>query len=571
MRLSFYFALFITVLGGSLVLRRETLPPIEPGAPLYQVGHCVPGQVAHERDVLQALMTSSPRCTEEIARLLRSRATDSTIQVLFEISESGSHSLARRNALRVLGRFAQAPARLAVRQSLRERYAAEFYGLLLRRLQHETHADPLHDTIWILDTVYYPAFSARSYFKAISLNTSYDPLLRERAIAAFDRLAYLRPDPGTDLDFAIQALRADLPGVRAYAAGICSRIAARSNDAALRADLLAELQAAYAAELSERSTAAPVAVPPSHLRPDQFDQPAGRLVASVAIATALDRLDGGERRALRRSHFRAHQLATRIAADGIMIQSGLPANELEPILERSRLVKTAFFELLGPEFREPLPDEANGEVTVLLFADRSSYRDYMAAFIGFGDKLDGIYIEDRATLYTYQRSRRESANPVEATVQHEMTHFLTGRYLFPGSWNSEGYHKQPRGWFDEGLAEVMAGLEPGQGWQDPATQHPDRLAEICRRRQLPQLAILLRERAGYDQFGRFPYADAWALNIYLINEHPAAFQRIARAFRDEQYRVQHFADYVERASLADFEQEWHQAIRDWCAQADMVQ
>jgi hypothetical protein len=112
----------------------------------------------------------------------------------------------------------------------------------------------------------------------------------------------------------------------------------------------------------------------------------------------------------------------------------------------------------------------------------------------------------------------------------------------------------------------MAGLQSGREWRDPAAWYPRRLAELCRRRQLPPLAPLLHERAGYDQFGRFPYAEAWALSIYLINEHPQGFQRIAQAYRDETYQPERFAELIASPSLVAFEHNWHQAIQHWCDQ-----
>jgi hypothetical protein len=174
--------------------------------------------------------------------------------------------------------------------------------------------------------------------------------------------------------------------------------------------------------------------------------------------------------------------------------------------------------------------------------------------------VDGTYDEATATLYTHERTAAQSENTLAETVRHELTHHLTGRRLFPGGWRSAGYHDEPKGWLDEGLAELMAGLGPDGA---PAPR-PAQLARLCARATPPDLPGLLARRAGYDRFGSFDYEAAWALSYFLLAERPEGLRRVAAAYRDGSYRLRDWPRHV-GAPLAAVEAAWHGAIERWCA------
>jgi hypothetical protein len=146
-------------------------------------------------------------------------------------------------------------------------------------------------------------------------------------------------------------------------------------------------------------------------------------------------------------------------------------------------------------------------LTIKLFANRSVFREYMLAFVGFGADVDGVYVENDGVLYTYRRDATESVNTTDETIAHEFGHYLTGRYLFPGAWHDPGYHAEPKGWIDEGLAEYLAGLD--------SAGSRAALDRLCNRPVPPDLDRLLTQREGYDRYGVFAYDDAWAFVTFL--------------------------------------------------------
>jgi hypothetical protein len=242
-----------------------------------------------------------------------------------------------------------------------------------------------------------------------------------------------------------------------------------------------------------------------------------------------------------------------------MIRAGVGPARLPALLDELDRVRAAMVSALGPALAAPIPGEDGRRLTVLIFPRQGVYRDYMRAFTPFTVDVDGTYDEAGATLYTHERTPAQSENTLAESLRHELAHHVAAAHLFPGGWGAPGYHDQPKGWLDEGMAELMAGLDSAEA---PAPR-PAQLARLCARAAPPGLAALLARREGYDRFGSFDYDGAWALGYYLLAERPAALQRIAAAYRDGSYRLDSWAGLA-GAPLAQIEQEWHRAIRGWC-------
>jgi hypothetical protein len=272
------------------------------------------------------------------------------------------------------------------------------------------------------------------------------------------------------------------------------------------------------------------------------------LDAQAALARALDRFAPGEQRLLDlQQHYELLTLADSRRAEDLTLRSDR-ADDFEALLRALHHAEHEFEHLVGPTF-PPLTGETR-TLTVLILPHRAAYQEYLHAFTSFAVENDGLYDELSATIYTYRRSATQSAHSLEQSLRHEYAHHLTAHRLFPGHWRSPDYHEQPRGWLDEGIAELIAGVS--------------HLDTICADTELRPLAELLATRAGYDRFGTFDYPYAWALIKFFAEERPEVLRRILTAYRDGSYRLDHFA-HIAGTSLAEAEAAWHTSIRVWCA------
>lgn len=538
-----------------------------PAAPPALTPSCPAASYEGAPALLAALPGAGYACAEEIAAALRPRADEAVADALIAMAaDLGLDTRARRNGLRALGRLAESPPASRAGELMRRPRAAAARRLLDQILAAERDSFLVQDAIWIYDTFYFPSFGAQPALERLSADAGLAPALRARAARAAARLIGRRAGPLTPADraFIEAGLRSGDPGVRAAAADAVARLGDDRLTPRLRAELGDALAAAWAAE-------PPLALPAD--TPDMrgaapfadTESTPTSLTARAAIARAQGRLAGaGDALARLRADYEALALPERAEAPGLLIRSGLPAGELPPLLARAELVRAAYEEALGPELSAPLPGEPTGQMTVLIFATQAIYRDYMRAFTPFTVDVDGVYDEAARTLYTHQRRPNQSENSLGETLQHELAHALVAESLFAGRWGDAGYHAEPRGWADEGLAEVMAGARPDGAGGAALAPRPAQLARLCARAAPPTLAELLARRAGYDRFGRFDYDGAWALVSYLLAERPQAGRSIFAAYRDGSYTLAAWPQLAGE-SLESFEAGWHAAIGRWCS------
>ena len=185
---------------------------------------------------------------------------------------------------------------------------------------------------------------------------------------------------------------------------------------------------------------------------------------------------------------------------------------------------------------------------LILFADQSVYQTYMDAFIGYGANAGGLYFERENRLYTYQRGVNESYFTVEHLIQHEFTHYLMGRYVFPGLWSDPGYHREPKGWVDEGIAEFFAEVSFGDG-EILASLSAERFTDICENLDNKRLIDLVQQRVGYDEPGTFDYDFAWVVMTYLIQHRRENIVHLFNAFREGTYHVGELANIMGTESI----------------------
>ncbi len=363
---------------------------------------------------------------------------------------------------------------------------------------------------------------------------------RFRAIRAWSRRLWAATGPITkaEVSFLRRALHAKDRWVRAQAGYAIARIDPHRLPSPRRAALVTALDKVFAGEAD--------------------------LAARAYEALALDRLTGSARAREVRVHFERVTLPHAATEGSFTLRSGLGPEAVKRWLARANAVADSLLSILGPAASTPVPGDPNPHWTVIIFASRFEYQAYMEAFVGFGAQAGGLYLERAATLYTFQREAKESRYTLAELLQHELTHALTGRFVFPGVWGDDEYHAAAKGWLDEGLAEVMAGLVPDG--EDALPVRPTPLAEVCLHGPGP-LGALLGRRSGYDEPGTFDYARAWAFVFYLLHDAPSVLDRIVAAFREDRYVLEHFERIAQISSLEALEDDWHQTVARWCRDA----
>ncbi|MGQ9549691.1 MAG: collagenase [Roseiflexus sp.] len=507
--------------------------------------------------LIALLYAAEYECTEEIARALAPVADDDILNHLLRLTDPEFHSLTRRNALRVVGRWTEQPSTRTIVQ----RHTATLNDRLLTLLRHDPSDDVRADAIWILDTFFFPAYHAQPAFAAIALTPGSGANLRTRAAYAVSRLIATRVGliADEDLAFLLAGLQSDEAGVRARAADALQRLRDDQINELVRTRVITALEAAWE-EATRTTPVDSIAQTPPAVHAGRFisgtpETSPGPLAARAALARALDRF-GGERFTDLRADFEAIHLPICLERHALRICTGSPSRDLHTIAARLEYLRTVFFDLTG--VTDPIPDDPTGMLTIKLFASRSVFREYMLAFVGFGADVDGVYVEKDGVLYTYLRNVTESVNTTDETIAHEFGHYLTGRYLFPGAWNDPGYHAEPKGWFDEGIAEYLAGLD--------SAGYRTALDRLCKRPIPPDLISLLTWREGYDRYGVFAYDEAWAFVTFLAQERPSDLRSIAAAFRANTYRQSDLTTIMRVPSINVLQEEWHATLARWCSQ-----
>ncbi len=489
-------------------------------------------------DLVAILPYADDDCTEAIARELAPVADAAVVADVAAVARSHRFAWGRRNGLRVLGRFAERGTTQGAGFHVVNELGRTVAATATEAIATATFEAEVHDAIWLLDSYFFPYRATQSDLQNRALNDAADPTLRFRAISAWSRLVWTSPAPlvEADITFFEAALTFADPWVRAQVAFTIDYLDPALLTPAAERRLAERLRAAFA---SERD-----------------------LSARVYEARALDRLLGGQRALEVREAYEAQALSRTATTANITLRSGLPAADLPYWLGRLDAVQDAFFDLLGTTVATPVADDQNQHWTVVVFATPREYRDYMRAFVGFGAYAGGLYLEREATLYTYQRTASQSSYTLEELLQHELTHALTGRFVFPGVWGDAGYHDEPKGWLDEGLAEVMAGLTPGSDNPLPPRDVP--LRSLCAQ-PIGSLSSLLDRRTGYDQPGTFDYARAWAFVYYLVRRSPDVLDRVVASYRDGTYSASDFAATARVTSIGDLEDDWHNTVQAWCS------
>ncbi|WP_330333225.1 collagenase [Streptomyces sp. NBC_00536] len=148
---------------------------------------------------------------------------------------------------------------------------------------------------------------------------------------------------------------------------------------------------------------------------------------------------------------------------GIKVRTALDRATVDQLYYASKQVKTQFHRVLGTD--QPLAGDTNTTLNIVLYASRADYENYHPILTGMGTNNGGIYIENGATFYTYQRRvPQDSSLTLEELFRHEYTHYLNGRWAVPGFFGQGDWYQNDRTTaMDEGTAEFFDGATRDNG------------------------------------------------------------------------------------------------------------
>ena len=149
--------------------------------------------------------------------------------------------------------------------------------------------------------------------------------------------------------------------------------------------------------------------------------------------------------------------------DGKMIvKTPLSLEEVQPLYHAAKQVQAQFFRLLQSDI--PLPGDTNETLTMVIYGSPQEYNEYQYFLNQLDTDNGGIYIEEGATFYTFERTPQESSFSLKELFRHEYVHYLVGRYIVNGSWGQTEFYENNRfTWFDEGIAEFLSGSRDAEG------------------------------------------------------------------------------------------------------------
>ena len=184
----------------------------------------------------------------------------------------------------------------------------------------------------------------------------------------------------------------------------------------------------------------------------------------------------------------------------IVMQTPLTLAQVQPLYHAMKQVEAQFNRLT--QTLAPLPNDPNGVLKVVLFGSRADYDNYAPFLYNFSTGNGGIYLEDRGTFYTYDRTLQESIYPLEELFRHEFTHYLVGRFLIAGMWGQAPIYQGNRMvWFDEGLAEFCT-------WSsiDDGIRPRQRLVGLVQQDGPNRMTVSQILSASYGNFRFYQYA-----------------------------------------------------------------
>lgn len=145
----------------------------------------------------------------------------------------------------------------------------------------------------------------------------------------------------------------------------------------------------------------------------------------------------------------------------------LSSTRLDFICESLQQQKDAFLTLMAVSEDQPVANDHNDTLEVVIFKDQGHYTSYSTTFFGNSTNNGGIYLEGNPatpgniprfiTFIAPSNWTRPSGVWEPWNLHHEYTHYLDGRYNFHGGFSAlPGTAPYSAVWFTEGVGEYMA-------------------------------------------------------------------------------------------------------------------
>ncbi|MFJ3390472.1 collagenase [Lysinibacillus sp. NPDC086135] len=131
-------------------------------------------------------------------------------------------------------------------------------------------------------------------------------------------------------------------------------------------------------------------------------------------------------------------------------------DKIQRLYWAAKEVKAQYHRVIGND-KALEPGNADDVLTVVIYDSPDQYRLNRQLY-GYETNNGGIYIEEKGTFFTYERTPEQSIYSLEELFRHEFTHYLQGRYEVPGLFGTgDMYQNERLTWFQEGNAEFFAG------------------------------------------------------------------------------------------------------------------
>ncbi|MEZ5082389.1 MAG: collagenase [Bacteroidales bacterium] len=127
----------------------------------------------------------------------------------------------------------------------------------------------------------------------------------------------------------------------------------------------------------------------------------------------------------------------------------------------TRQAEAQFFRLVQTD--QPVSGDVNTTLSCIVFESKQVYDDYAYFLYGIPTNNGGMYLEQPAEFYTWDRPETYSLS-LEELFRHEFNHYLQGRYLIPGYWGQVPFYDNNRlTWYEEGHAEFICASTAFEG------------------------------------------------------------------------------------------------------------
>lgn len=208
----------------------------------------------------------------------------------------------------------------------------------------------------------------------------------------------------------------------------------------------------------------------------------------------------------------------------IKVRTALDRATVDQLYYASKQVKTQFHRVIGTE--EPLAGDVNATLNIVLYASRADYENYHPILTPYGTNNGGIYIENGATFYTYQRRvPQDSSLTLEELFRHEYTHYLNGRFAVPDLFGQSPWYDNDRTTaMDEGTAEFFDGATRDNGIAVRKSLVKSIISDTAGGG--PRMSVDQLLQATYDGDGFRFYSYAGTFFEFMWTEHPTLLKEM---------------------------------------------